>query len=59
MMLSKKAQSILEYVVLVAIVVAAFSAMRLYVQRGLSAHLKVIEDQVNNPEVIDTVRRAP
>ena len=53
----RKSQAIIEYVVLIAIVVAAFSAMRLYVQRALSAHLKVIEDQVNNPEVIDNVWR--
>ena len=57
MVTSKKYQSIIEYVMLVAIVVAAFSAMKLYVQRSLAAHLKVIENQVNNPEVVDEVRR--
>ena len=49
----KKVQSIIEYVLLVAIVVAAFSAMRLYVERSIQAHLKTIQDQLNNPEVID------
>ena len=56
MLMSRKCQSIIEYVMLVAIVVAAFASIRVYVQRALSAHLKVIEDQVNNPEVVDEVR---
>ncbi len=50
-----RAQSIIEYTVLIAVVVAAFSAMRLYIQRAINAHLKVIEEQINNPEKIDEV----
>ena len=43
----KKAQSILEYAVLVAAVAAAFVAMRAYVQRGVQANLNLIEDKIN------------
>lgn len=52
-MRSKRAQSIIEYALLVAIVTAAFLAMRLYVQRGVNAGLKEIENQLNedmNPD---------
>lgn len=43
----KKAQSIMEYAIIVAIVAAAFMAMNVYVQRAVQANLKTIEDQVN------------
>ena len=43
----KKAQSVLEYAVLVAAVAAAFVAMRAYVQRGVQANLNLIEDKIN------------
>lgn len=43
----KKAQSVLEYAVLVAVVAAAFVAMRAYVQRGVQANLNLIEDKIN------------
>jgi len=43
----KKGQSVLEYSVIIAVVVAALMAMSTYVQRSLNANLKVIEDQVN------------
>lgn len=42
-----KGQSILEYALLVAVVVAALMAMNTYVQRSIQANLKVIEDQIN------------
>jgi Flp pilus assembly pilin Flp len=43
----RKAQSTIEYAVLIAIVAAAFLAMHLYVQRAVQANFKLIEDQVN------------
>jgi len=43
----KKAQSILEYAMLISIVVAALMAMHVYVQRSVQANLKMIEDRVN------------
>jgi uncharacterized protein (UPF0333 family) len=43
----QKGQSVLEYSVIIAVVVAALMAMSTYVQRSLNANLKVIEDQVN------------
>ena len=43
----KKAQSIMEYAILVAVVAAAFIAMNVYVQRAVQASLKTIENQVN------------
>lgn len=42
-----RGQSILEYTVLIAVVVAALMAMKLYVQRSVQANLKMIEKQVN------------
>mgnify|MGYP001591779018 FL=1 len=45
--IKKKAQSTLEYAVLIAAVAAAFIAMRTYVQRGVQANLKMIENNVN------------
>lgn len=43
----KKGQSTLEYAILVTAVIAAFVAMRTYVQRGVQANLKLIQDRVN------------
>lgn len=43
----RKAQSTLEYAVLVAVVALAFVAMRVYVQRSVQAQFKVIENQIN------------
>lgn len=42
-----KAQSILEYTLIIATVVAALMAMNVYVQRSVQANLKMIENQVN------------
>jgi len=48
----KKAQSIMEYAVLLAVVLAAFVAMNSYLQRAAQANIKLIEEQVNSePEV--------
>jgi len=44
------AQSTLEYALIIAVVVAALSAMSVYVQRSIQANLKTVEDQINaNP----------
>jgi len=43
----RKAQSTIEYALLVAVVAAAFLAMRLYMERAVQANFKLIEDQVN------------
>jgi len=40
-------QSILEYTLIIAVVVAALTTMSVYVQRSVQANLKVIEDQIN------------
>ena len=40
-------QSILEYALIISVVVAALTAMSIYVQRSAQANLKVIEDQIN------------
>lgn len=42
-----KAQSTIEYALLIAIVAAACLAMRLYVQRAVQANFKLIQDQIN------------
>ena len=42
-----KGQSTLEYAVLIAVVAGAIAAMHTYVQRGVQANLKIIEQQIN------------
>lgn len=44
----KSGQSVLEYTLIVAAVVAALLAMNVYVQRSIMANLKTIEHQMNN-----------
>jgi len=43
----KRAQSTIEYALLIAIVAAAVMAMQLYVQRAAKASFKVLEEQIN------------
>ena len=43
----RKAQSTIEYAILILVVAAAVMAMRVYVQRAVQANLKVIEDNIN------------
>ncbi|MFH1191186.1 MAG: hypothetical protein V1670_03210 [Candidatus Omnitrophota bacterium] len=45
----KKAQSIIEYALLIAIVAAAFMMMSVYMQRSVQANFNIIEEQVNAP----------
>jgi hypothetical protein len=42
----KKAQSILEYAMVISVVVAALMAMNIYVQRAVQSNLKMIEERV-------------
>jgi Flp pilus assembly pilin Flp len=48
MRLLKNCQSILEYVVLLAIVALAVGGMRMYVLRSVKAKFKVIQDQLSD-----------
>jgi Flp pilus assembly pilin Flp len=43
----KKAQSIIEYTLLFAVVAMAFLAMQIYAQRAVQANFKLIQDRVN------------
>jgi hypothetical protein len=43
----KKAQSVLDYALIISVVVAALMAMNVYVQRAVQANLKMIEERVN------------
>lgn len=43
----RRAQSTIEYSIIIAIVAAACIAMQLYVQRAARANLKVLEEQIN------------
>ncbi|MCX5703997.1 MAG: hypothetical protein NT066_05880 [Candidatus Omnitrophica bacterium] len=43
---NKKAQSTMEYAILIAVVIGVFSAMQLYMRRGLSARLKAGTDNI-------------
>ncbi len=45
--MKRRAQSIIEYTVLITVVVAALMAMKLYTQRSVQSNLKMIEKQVN------------
>lgn len=45
-MKKNKAQSILEYTVLVAVVSAALIAMSQYVYRAMNARLKQVQDEI-------------
>lgn len=46
-----KAQSVLEYSIVVAAIAAALTLMGNYVRRAIQANLKMIENQVNSEEV--------
>ncbi len=43
-----RAQSTIEYALLIAIVAAAFMVMNVYVQRAVKSNFNVIEEQVNS-----------
>ena len=43
----RRAQSTLEYSILIAVVAAAIVAMHTYVQRAVQANLKTVEQQIN------------
>jgi len=46
----RSGQSVLEYALIIAVVVASLMAMNAYVQRSVQANLKTLEDQINvNP----------
>ena len=45
--MKRKAQSFLEYAVLISIIAVAFAMMQMYVQRAVKAQLKLIEYQIN------------
>ncbi|MBL7152049.1 MAG: hypothetical protein ISS89_05655 [Candidatus Omnitrophica bacterium] len=45
--LTGRAQGVLEYVLLIAVIAAALMAMNVYVQRSMQANLKMVEDQIN------------
>jgi uncharacterized protein (UPF0333 family) len=47
MRLNRKAQSTLEYAILIVVVITACAAMSTYVHRAVRANLKVIEENVN------------
>jgi Flp pilus assembly pilin Flp len=44
-----KAQSIIEYAVLLTVVSAAFIAMYVYLQRTVQARFKQVESEINEP----------
>jgi len=43
----KKAQSVLEYAMIIMVAVAALMAMNVYVQRSVQANLKMLEERIN------------
>lgn len=47
LIIKEKAQSTIEYALLIAVVAAAFIAMQVYMQRAVQANFKLMEEQVN------------
>ncbi len=45
---TRRAQSTLEYAIIITVAVAALTAMSVYVQRAIQGNLRVLEKQVNN-----------
>lgn len=43
---NKKAQNTMEYAILIAVVIGAFSAMQIYLRRGLQARIKAGTDNI-------------
>ena len=50
----KRGQSVLEYSMIIAVVVAALMAMSVYVRRAVQANLEIIEEQINVEAVSET-----
>lgn len=48
---NRKAQNTVEYAIMIALVIGAFSAMQIYVKRGLQAKLKAGADKI--PGIIE------
>ncbi len=48
MLLSKRAQSTLEYAVVIAIIAAALIAMQVYIKRGIQGRMKQASDDVGS-----------
>ena len=45
---ARKGQSTLEYAIIVIVVIAALTAMSVYVRRAIQANLMMVEKQINN-----------
>ncbi|MFA5144929.1 MAG: hypothetical protein WC723_02870 [Candidatus Omnitrophota bacterium] len=50
-----KAQSLVEYSIILAVVLAALMGMQLYMKRGLQAGVKVAADQLGSQESADVL----
>ena len=46
--MNKKAQSVLEYAVLICVVVAALAAMQVYIKRGMQGRMRQGAEQAGN-----------
>jgi len=44
----KKAQSVIEYALLIAVVAMAFAAMATYGERAVNANVKMIQERINS-----------
>lgn len=45
---NKKAQSVLEYAVLITAVAIAVSAMAVYIQRAMNVRLKIVQQELSD-----------
>lgn len=56
-----RAQTIIEYIILLAIVVGAVGAMKMYLLRSVKAQFKVMQERISDPDAysersVDTER---
>lgn len=48
--MKNKAQSILEYAILIGIIAAALSTMQIYLRRGIQSVIRAAADEVGDPK---------
>jgi Flp pilus assembly pilin Flp len=49
---NKKAQSLVEYALLISTIAAAMVFMQTFIQRSVQGRLKQIEDELNEPVIV-------
>lgn len=55
-MSGKRAQALLEYLIILGIAIGALSAMQMYFQRGIKSAVRVVADEIGSQEAAAEVR---